>query len=207
MRRLGFILVFAFLFAPALQATTVTLTFNRITANCDENVAGQFFVDVTDVWPDVKFKFRNSGPVMSSISEIYFYDGSLLGTYSIEDCHPNVNFESLGERTNPATLPGYNPNKSLLVVLSATEAENPEPANGVKPGEWVSIGYTLRLNYQALLDNLANGEIVMGIHVKAISCNPGGNSSDSFINNPVPEPATICLLGFGALWMFRKRRA
>lgn len=199
------------LLVSTLQATTVTLKFNRITSNCSDNVAGQLFVDVIENGADVEFKFRNEGPVASSISEVYFYDGVLLNMYTIDDSCTGVDFENLGDKTNPKSLPGYNPDKDLLEVLSATEAERPEPANGVKPGEWLSIGYTLLADFQTLLDNIDNGEVVIGIHVKAINCDPddplASTQSDSFINDHLPEPTTVLLLGLGGLLLRKKRRA
>ncbi len=183
--------------------------FDRITANCDTHVESQFRVDVFAVGDTVAFTFYNDGPIDSSVSEIYFYDGALLGMYSIDDSLPYVDFENIGAKTNPKSLPGYNPNASLVAVLSATEAQTPEPEWGVKPGEWLQIGYTLKngKSFDDLLTDLAGGEVVLGIHVKAIGCDPSDPSaetfSDSFINTP--EPTAIVLLGLGGLLLRCKK--
>lgn len=205
------ILVLALILVPTIGAMGTTLTFDRITSNCPGNIEGQLFVDVSDAGTGVEFNFRNAGPVLSSIAEIYFYDGVLLNMWSINDSCQGVNFEPLGDPVNPKKLSGYNPDKDALVVLSATEPVGPEPSNGVNPNEWIKIGYTLQTGktYQNLLDDLASGEVVIGIHVKAIGCsasNPLAETlSDSFISNPIPEPATMALIALGGLLIRRKK--
>ena len=211
MKKWVMVLALALPFVLAFQASATVITFNRITSNSDINIESQLFIDVIVNGSGVKFKFRNAGTVLSSISEIYFYDGVLLDMWSIEDSCQGVNFEDLGQNTSPNKLPGYSPDKNVLVVLSATEAEGPEPANGVKPNDWLSIGYTFKngKNFQNLLDDLASGEVVIGIHVKAIDCavtDPDASTmSDSFVSNPLPEPMTMALLALGGLMLRRKK--
>ena len=212
--------IIAFLIVGCLCISTLNAAlcpFDRITYNSDVDVTAQVNLTVT---PDgqvydnileqmvdkVTFKFTNTGPVASSISEIYFYDGSLLNMHSIDDSYGDVDFKDLGEDTHPDELPGYSPDPILLVVLSATEADNPESKKGVKPGEWIKIGYTLLPGkaFQDLLDDLTIGEVVIGVHVKSIDqASSAGTKSDSFITTP--EPATLVLLGLGGL-LLRKRR-
>ncbi|MHC4105966.1 MAG: hypothetical protein ACYSR9_13575, partial [Planctomycetota bacterium] len=72
-------------FVSTLQAEVVTtFQFEAITSNdpCgDAMEAGenQLFMDVFNAGNYVKFKFRNEGPIASSITGVWFDDGSLLG--------------------------------------------------------------------------------------------------------------------------------
>ncbi|MBW8035772.1 MAG: PEP-CTERM sorting domain-containing protein [Planctomycetes bacterium] len=220
MKRIAIVLFIVGLCASNLYAALCS--FDRIEGNEGVDISDQLKVNVSsngqmldsilgEMVDKVTFKFTNkTGGVDSSITEIYFYDGSLLNMYSIDDSHPNVYFEDLGASTNPGELPGYQPNYELLSVLSATEAENPESKKGVKTGEWIEIGYTLLpgKTFQDLLDDMETREVVIGIHVKSIDQPGGGAESDSFILNTVivPEPATIGILALGSLLVIRKRR-
>jgi len=171
---------------------------------------GQVYDDVYEQNVNkVTFKFQNlEDGIGSSISEIYFYDGSLLNMCSIDDSYDGVDFEQIGETVSPGHLPGYtpdnNPNFSLVSLLSATEAENPSPKKGVNPGQWIKIGFTLLpgKTFQDLLDEMEAQRVVVGIHVQSIDS--GTDQSDSFIAT-IPEPATLAMLAAGGLALIRKR--
>jgi hypothetical protein len=79
--------------------------------------------------------------------------------------------------------------------------------NGVGPSEWVMIDFTLQAaqTYLDVIDDLTTGALRIGIHV--IAFQSGG--SESFVNQPVPEPGTALLVGTGlaALALRRARRA
>ena len=194
--------------------------FDRITYNtqCGDAVGSQLSVDVTDEGNGaIGFLFFNANPtgyIESVISEIYFYDGALLAMSSVDDSCWGVDFEDIGDKTNPKGLPGYNSDVDFLEVFSAIEADNPEPANGVGPGEWLSIDYTLRSGktYLDVLNELSQGQIVIGLHVKAIECDPVNwdnpelaSLSESYIT--IPELPTLVILGTGiaAMRLVRKK--
>jgi hypothetical protein len=197
----------ATLWLASAPAGAVTLGFDCLTGNLAGDCAigeAQLTVDVIDQGGGlVLFHFKNSGPLASSISEVYFDDGSLLALSSVID-GPGVDFEP---DANPPNLPGGQNAVPPFQVTEGFLAQSvPSPAvNGVGPSEWVKIQFTLQgtQTYADVIDELTTGELRIGIHV--IGFQSGG--SESFINPPIPEPGTALLLGGGlvALGLGRRR--
>ena len=77
-------------------------------------------------------------------------------------------------------------------------------ALGVDPGESLRILFDLgdEATLDALVEALVDGTLRIGIHVGSIDRRlvaPDGSDSDSFSTSPVPEPATMLLLGSGLI--------
>ena len=191
--------------ATATPVVVETFDFYCITNNDPADAAigeAQLFVDVSDELADqVLFTFRNTGPEACAISEIYFDDGVLLGIADIIDNPPDVVFV---QGASPPELPGANsidpPFETTLDFLA--ESVPPPPHKGVNPGEQLGILFDLQpgQTYQNVINDLNDGGLRIGLHVIAFdSC-----GSESFVS--VPEPATIALLGLGALASFCTRR-
>jgi hypothetical protein len=188
------------------RANIVTLGFDCITNNDPGDAAigeAQLFVDVSDVYADqVLFTFRNTGPKQSSITEVYFDDGSLLGIASVINNPPGVVFV---EGAHPPELPGAMLLDPPFETTTGFLAESvpPQPKKGVNPGEQLSILFNLQntQTYQNVINEIHTGELRIGVHVTDFKC--GG--SESFV--AVPEPATITLLGLSAVFgLIRRKR-
>jgi hypothetical protein len=134
----------------------------------------------------VSFTFTNTGSEASSIADVYFDDGTLLGIASILD-GTGVDFE---EGASPANLPAGN--TVGFDVTFAADSSPPVQPNGVNPGEELTIIFDL-LTGQDLADTLAalvDGSLRIGLHVQGFEAEDG---SESFVN--VPEPRLAWLLG------------
>jgi len=192
----------ACLLGPALVAEAAMYGFTRITSNSPEDVASQFFVDVTDVgMGKYNFLFTNTGPIASSITDVYFSYPALSGTASldsIDDSDPGVAFSALA---TPGELPGGNavsPSFQTSLGLSA-DSDPPAQPNGVNPGE--SLGIVLDLQhtrtFDALLEDINSGALRLGLHVQGIGSD---GDSDSFVNGElVPAPGAVVLGTIGLL--------
>jgi hypothetical protein len=197
------LIVFIFLgLLFASPAYAIPFGFTNITNN---NIADaiigetQLSVDVTYTGNDqVLFTFLNAGPAASSITQVYFDDGSLSGIASIDESDTGVSFS---KGASPANVPGANNATPPFVTTAGflAGADSPEQPNGVNPGESLGILFDLISGgtFSDVLDDIASGALRIGIHVQGFAT--GG--SESFINNtsPVPEPTTMLLLGTGLI--------
>jgi hypothetical protein len=188
--------------AVATQSQAVTYGFDCITGNVAGDCSigeAQLTVDVTDAGAgQVLFTFNNAGPEASSITDVYFDDGSISSISaiaSIDNSVPGVNF-SIGAA--PPDLPGGNsisPAFNATVGLTA-DSNPPTQPRGVNPGETLGILVDLSagVSYADLLSDISSMDLRIGIHVQGYAT--GG--SESFINN-VPVPAAVWLFGSGLL--------
>lgn len=195
-------------YAAAASAGT-TYSFSGITSNSAGDVAigeSQLSMEVSDGGliggvNTALFTFRNAGPAASSITQIYFDDGSLLSLGSIVE-GPGTDFKVA--KPQPGVLPGGN-----AIDFNATKGFTVEPVpptqpNGVNPNEFVTLGFTLQngktfadticalnLGLTSPTKDLAGG-LRVGIHVQGFA----SRGSESFVNSKVaatPEPTTMVM--------------
>ncbi len=197
---------------------TYTYGFVGITNNktADTTIGqAQLTVDVVGE-PDsvlASFVFRNIGSDASSITDVYFDDGTLLGIASISSS-AGVAFS---EGASPGDLPGGGNATPPFEVTAEflAQASAPPSSNGVNPGEWLTIVFNLQ-SEKTFTDVIAalngGGDLRIGIHVQGFAS--GG--SESFINDgglgpappAVPEPTSLAVWGLGMLGvgLCRRRR-
>ena len=207
----GFAIVAALaLTAIAPAAHSEMLSFGCITNESAQNCATgalQLTVEVLAA-PNgqVQFIFRNIGSAASSIADVYFDDGTLLGLASITN-GPGVNFS---QGASPGNLPGANNISPAFETTAGFNADSNPPVqpNGVNPGEALSIFFSLQSGgtYADVIRELYSAELRIGIHVQGFQ----NGSSESFVNlAPVPLPAAAWMLiaGLGGLAALRRKSA
>lgn len=211
-------LVFILLIFLSAEARAELFGFGAIsnTSGLSGELAGQLCVDVTDDgWGHVLFTFYNNpdpalgsdfaefytaDPLASSITDVYFDDGSLLGIANIF----NGSGVSFSNPAVPGNLPGGNSIEPPFETTDGFSADSDTPVQpmGVNPGESVGIlfnlqpgkdfGDVLAAIYQGFDDPLAAESLRIGMHIQSIGPESG---SDSFIMTPVPGAVILGLLG------------
>ena len=242
---IAIVLVAAAGFAGEASAALKSYTFENITSNNETDAAtgeAQLVVDVFDQLSDplagtshalgdgqIGFRFRNEGPLRSSITKVFFEDGGILSMHVPLIGSAGVEFN---QDNMSSTLPGGNgapyyfePSRGFENVATA-DADAPMYHNGVNPNEWLIVKFNLEpdKDYDDVITALATRPAApgtgttlrIGIHVQGFQ----NGGSESFINEPgdlppsgvVPEPATLAmwsglglLAGCGAMRRGRRR--
>jgi hypothetical protein len=183
----------------AASAGAATLGFVCLTGNAAADCAiGEAQLSVTVSAGagagQVAFFFENTGPAASSLTDVYFDDGTLLGIATISGS-AGVSFS---QGASPPNLPGADLASPPFQTTAGFSADS-DPAvqpNGVNPGESLTITFDLKPGgtLDAVLAELADGRLRIGIRAQGFAS--GG--SESFVNHPLPEPGVLALLGAGA---------
>jgi len=152
----------------------------------------------------VLFKFFNNVGIASSITDVYFDDGTLLGIATITSS-AGVAFD---DPATPGNLPSGNTASPPFMTTANFSADSDTPimANGVNSAsEWLGITFNL-INGKTYADTLAalgDGSLRIGLHVQAIGTTGG---SDSYVNVvPVPGAVLLGFLGLGYAGMRLRR--
>jgi hypothetical protein len=203
-------------------AGPLTYGFTQISSNGSPLTASQYSVAVEAYGEgQALFTFTNTAAIASTITGVYFQDGTLLGIGSlIED---GVHFSVGG---TPGDLPGGNSLNPDFKVTAGflVHSDKPKPHNGINEST-DSLGVIFNLKTGKTFDDVvaaltnghaspndvwkANGAdkvgglegLRIGLHVQSIN----GGGSESFVSVPIldipqaPEPASITLAACGAV--------
>jgi hypothetical protein len=188
LKLLTFVMVISFM--CGIVEAYPTYSFDNITNNNAGDVAigeSQILVELFDLTTQVEFYFTNTGSEASSITQVYFDDGTLPILKEIASIDNSSTGVSFSHPASSPVLPGGNTVSPPFVVTSgfSAGAVSPVQSNGVNPGEYLGITFNLQSGgvFQDVLDELESTDLRIGIHVQGFAS--GG--SEAFVNNGIVE--------------------
>lgn len=206
-------------FAAGQMANALTLNFWQVPgADSPYNLSSQFSVEVTADADYFYFKFVNSGPFQSTISEMYWDDGLLPPPiFDPVLSSSGVDFQAYAD---PFDLPGGN-----TIHFEATKITNKNKPTlsgdetsqdyGIDPGEYATIKFKIAggdyADLNALTEKLTDFSINpkgymepsvwVGIHVQDQTENDPPNANDgksaAYVHKVPDGGTTAALLGLG----------
>jgi hypothetical protein len=183
---------------PSAMADVETYSFQCITNNNtnDCNLAeAQLSLEVTfdGALDTVTFKILNNDPpgAQMTVEQFFIQDLDNLLVLASASITNGTGVVFVVD-SNPGNLPGGN---SIGFITESSASATPPPTqDGVNPGEWVSVQFSLAsatTSWNDLLQSIADSDLWMGVHV--INYVSGG--SESLVNNGNPVPLPMAGLG------------
>lgn len=186
--------------ATSVASGAITYSFNPVNGGGGGVGVPQLSVTVVDHAPgQVAFTIANAGPASGSVTGVYFQAPSFTSIATIVN-GSGVNFAPGG---SPRNLPGGNSMSPAFVTttgLLASAVASPI-ANGVQPGEWVTVVLNLAptKTFQDVI-----GELNSGVHAR-VGVRVQGMGGDQGGSHVTPAPGA-CVLGvLGGLVAVRRR--
>ncbi len=178
--------------STAARAESITYGFEQLTNNSGSDFSSDFSLVMTfdGTAGTLTFTLSNVSGGSGSLTDVYWHDTDLLLSLTGVDLPPNWN--------TPAS-PGSMSNATGFVTRYSSESDPPPTHNGIEGGESADFVFfvTTGTDWDDILASLASNDLRLGFHAQSL-----GDDGDSewflAVGTPVPEPATLLLMG-GAL--------
>lgn len=195
-------LIGALLSAAAFAAQAAqSYSFTCITFNSDGNCSigsTQLDLTVSDGGNGtVNFLFTNTGPLASSITDLYF-DWKAPELALTAGTLTQSSGVSFGWGATPVNLPGGN-----TIAFSSDlglDSNVPTQPSGINPGEWLNIAFSGSLSQ--LIAGLHSNDLLVGMHVQGFS----NGGSESFVSVAEPSVVAMLLVGLTLIGFAIRRR-